>query len=443
MKIWYTYILILSPARLLSFKPLRHAPRSLNCYHNRFQSRFLMSSIIDVQEPPAKKAKKSKEPKEPKEVKEPKPKKEVNPDEIILREATPSPHVRSSNSNYLSIACWNVAGLRAVVKNNLPALQNFVRMADCDIICLQEHKLQNSHVTDHIDLLEGYKSFWVCSQTKLGYSGVAVFIRTATVAIAEDLIIKRSHLAPSAAQSTITKAPQKQKMNSFFTSSTPSTSTASGHADVSKRTSHRSTVRSITYDISDDARFHGDGRCITIELDDLYVVNCYVPNAGQGLKNIEYRVGEWDPALREYLATLRSTKSVILAGDLNVAHTDLDVYNPEAKHLVKQPGCTQRERESFALLLQSGFVDAFRHFFPTQKGCYSFWSGMNVVARGENKGLRLDYFLCSQDMMADSASASSATRSRAVDCQVLHSATVGISDHCPVVLTVELAEDGR
>ena len=122
-------------------------------------------------------------------------------------------------------------------------------------------------------------------------------------------------------------------------------------------------VHNITYDV-DDKQHGGEGRLITVELEKFYLICCYVPNSGQALDRLEYRLSEWDPFLRNYLRERAAVKPVILAGDLNVGHLDIDIHNPSAKHIVKQAGLTPQERQSFGLLLEKDFKDAFRFFYP-------------------------------------------------------------------------------
>ena len=107
----------------------------------------------------------------------------------------------------------------------------------------------------------------------------------------------------------------------------------------------------------------GEGRSITLELDSFFLVACYVPNSGQNLDRLGYRLNDWEPDMRAYLKRLNQSKPVVYCGDLNVAHLDLDIYNHDAKHIVKQSGCTPGERKAFGDMLNEGFVDAFRHFY--------------------------------------------------------------------------------
>jgi exodeoxyribonuclease III len=109
----------------------------------------------------------------------------------------------------------------------------------------------------------------------------------------------------------------------------------------------------------------GEGRLVTIEVDEFYLVTCYVPNSGENLKRLDYRLNIWDPFLRNYLNELRNKKPVIFNGDLNVAHLDLDIYNYDAKHIMKQAGLTPQERKSFGVLLEStGMIDVLRRLYP-------------------------------------------------------------------------------
>jgi exodeoxyribonuclease III len=204
-----------------------------------------------------------------------------------------------------------------------------------------------------------------------------------------------------------------------------------------------------------DAKFNGEGRIIAVsriidfayftanlqkfgsyqvEFETFYLINCYVPNSGDGLVRLGYRVDEWDPYIVSYLKELRKVKPVIYAGDLNVGHLDLDIYNPTAKHISKQAGLTPQERASFGDMLAQGFFDALRHLYPEAKGQFSYWS-QRTFARGGNRGIRLDYFVCSDDLRpTDEVRPGPAV----LDSYILHKDTVGCSDHCPVVLVLKL-----
>lgn len=174
----------------------------------------------------------------------------------------------------------------------------------------------------------------------------------------------------------------------------------------------------VSYDI-DDAYHTTEGRAITLELPDCYVVTVYTPNAQDGLKRLDYRLS-WENALRQYLTKLDKKKPVILCGDLNVAHQEIDLKNPGPNR--GNPGFSDEEREKFSDLLSCGFVDTFRVTHPDLTGAYSWWS-YRFHARENNAGWRIDYFLMSErwrDRIREAA---------------IHPEIYG-SDHCPVSLTL-------
>ena len=149
----------------------------------------------------------------------------------------------------------------------------------------------------------------------------------------------------------------------------------------------------ITYGIKHND--HDDeGRVITAEYDDFYVVSVYVPNAGEGLKRLDYRIKQWDKAFFLYINSLKEKKDVIVSGDLNVAHKEIDIY--EAKGHLKSAGFTPEERESFTKFLDDGYIDTFRHLNPDLVK-FSFFSGRIKSHKENNKGWRLDYFVINQD----------------------------------------------
>lgn len=173
---------------------------------------------------------------------------------------------------------------------------------------------------------------------------------------------------------------------------------------------------SVQYDIGIEAHSH-EGRTITLEFEDFYLVNCYTPNAQQELARLSYRM-EWENDFREYLKSLAGTKPVILCGDLNVAHQEIDLKNPKTNR--KNPGFSDEERGKMTELLGSGFTDSFRYLYPDKTEAYSWWS-YRFQARAKNAGWRIDYFIVS-DSLRDKISDS-----------VIYSDILG-SDHCPVGL---------
>lgn len=165
-----------------------------------------------------------------------------------------------------------------------------------------------------------------------------------------------------------------------------------------------------------DAHDH-EGRLIALDMGDFTLVNCYTPNAQRGLTRLDYRM-QWEDDFRIYLSALDAVKPVVLCGDLNVAHQEIDIKN--AKSNRGNAGFTDEEREKFTLLLQSGFVDSFRHLYPDQKNAYTWWSYFGN-ARANNVGWRIDYFVVSEKL-----------RDRILGASI-HADVFG-SDHCPVEL---------
>ena len=176
---------------------------------------------------------------------------------------------------------------------------------------------------------------------------------------------------------------------------------------------------SVTYGLGIDLHDH-EGRIITAEYDSFYLVTAYVPNSQDGLRRLDYRQ-QWDKDLRAYLKELETKKPVVLCGDLNVAHREIDLKNPKSNR--KNAGFTDEEREGFQQLLDAGFVDPFRHFYPDQTDIYSWWS-YRFRAREKNAGWRIDYFVVSE-----------ALRPRLVSA-CIHTDIFG-SDHCPVEVVID------
>lgn len=164
-----------------------------------------------------------------------------------------------------------------------------------------------------------------------------------------------------------------------------------------------------------------EGRVITLEFADFYMVTVYTPNSQNELKRLDYRM-QWEDAFLGYLKGLEDTKPVIVCGDLNVAHREIDLKNPKTNR--KNAGFTDEEREKMTVLLDSGFVDTFRHFYPDLKDVYSWWS-YRFQARQKNAGWRIDYFLTSDSL-----------KEKLVDAKI-HTEVQG-SDHCPIELDIEL-----
>ena len=163
-----------------------------------------------------------------------------------------------------------------------------------------------------------------------------------------------------------------------------------------------------------------EGRVITLEFDKFYMVNCYTPNSGRELARLEYRM-DWEEAFKKYLIELDKQKPVIICGDLNVAHTEIDLKNPKSNR--KNAGFTDEERSKIDSLLNTGFTDTFRKIYPDKEGAYTWWSYM-FNARANNAGWRIDYFLVSDRI------------SKNIKDAYIYSEIMG-SDHCPVGLEIE------
>jgi exodeoxyribonuclease III len=263
----------------------------------------------------------------------------------------------------MKLYSWNVNGIRAVLKKGL--FQPFLDGHKPDVLCLQETKAERGQL--EIDL-PGYHEYWNSSLTK-GYSGTAIFARQKPLAV----------------------------INGF-------------PDDFSKR-----------YKFADQLKRDSteEGRVMTAEFKSLYVVTVYTPNAKDDLSRLMLRHRHWDPAFLAYVKLLEKKKPVVFCGDLNVAHTELDLANPKSNRGRK--GFTEEEREGFQNMLDAGFVDTFR-MFKEGNGHYSWWSNFSN-ARARNVGWRIDYFL-----------ASSALR-RKVKIAQIHPEVMG-SDHCPVSVTI-------
>ncbi|HMY85474.1 MAG TPA: exodeoxyribonuclease III [Saprospiraceae bacterium] len=228
---------------------------------------------------------------------------------------------------------------------------------DADIFCLQETKAQEDQVEKALEEVQGYH-LYANSAEKKGYSGVAILT--------------------------------KQKPLSF--------------------------QKGIGVDVHDM-----EGRVLTLEFDNFYMVNVYVPNSGDQLVRLEYRA-EWDDAFSSFLAALRRQKPVVVTGDFNVAHTQIDLARPKENYN-KTSGYTQVEIDGMDLILNAGFSDAFRKLYP-EKIQYTFWS-MRFGARAKNMGWRIDYFLVDKDI-----------DSKITECTI-HDQVMG-SDHCPISLNIDL-----
>jgi exodeoxyribonuclease III len=263
----------------------------------------------------------------------------------------------------MKIYSWNVNGIRSVLKKGL--FQPFLASHRPDVLCLQETKAERGQI--EIDV-QGYHEHWN-SAVKKGYSGTAVFSRQAALAV-------------------INGFPKSFAERYRF-------------ADELERDSSE------------------EGRVITAEFPKLYVVTVYTPNAKDDLSRLALRHKQWDPAFLAYCKQLEKKKPVVFCGDLNVAHTELDLANPGPNRGKK--GFTDEEREGFQHFLDAGFVDTLR-LFAKGNGHYTWWSPF-ANSRARNVGWRIDYILVSAKLRD------------AVQAAEIHADVMG-SDHCPVSVTL-------
>lgn len=264
-----------------------------------------------------------------------------------------------------TIYSWNVNGIRAVIKKD--TLWPFIHTEQPDILCMQETKAKQAQV---IFDLPGYYDYWN-SADKPGYSGTAIFSKTKPLSI----------------------------INNFPTK----------------------IAKSYQLDLDSYGDPDHEGRVLTAEYPKFWVVTVYTPNAKDNLSRLELRKTHWDPAFLEYLKYLEKTKPVVFCGDLNVAHTEIDLANPKANKGKK--GFTDEERAGFQNFIDAGFVDTLR-LFEQDGGFYTWWSHF-ANARARNVGWRIDYVLVSKALKKHVTSAK------------IYPAILG-SDHCPVGVTLDV-----
>lgn len=268
-------------------------------------------------------------------------------------------------NNYMKLYSWNVNGIRAVLRKG--EMQKFLAEHQPDVVCLQETKAERDQAKFDF---EGYFEYWNSSKTRKGYSGTAIFSKTEPISVVNDIPLN----------------------------------IAEKHDLVAD-----------TYGHSND-----EGRVIAAEYPDFYVVTAYTPNAKDDLTRIPLRIS-WDNAMIDYCANLQTKKPVLYSGDMNVAHTELDLANPRANKGKK--GFTDEERTGFDKWLAAGFVDSFR-IFTEGNGHYTWWSHF-AKARERNVGWRIDYWLVSQSIKNQ------------IKAAAIHADQMG-SDHCPV--SIELID---
>lgn len=264
----------------------------------------------------------------------------------------------------MRIFSWNVNGLRAVLKKG--ALAEFLQEMDPDILCVQETKMKPGQAA--LDLPE-YQEFWYSAE-RPGYSGTAIF----------------------------TKIPPIRIFNGFTN-------------DI---------LQNYDWQADKYGTPLSEGRVITAEFEQFYLVNVYTPNSKRDLTRLKLRETLWDPAFLSYLKTLEAYKPVVVCGDFNAAHTPLDLARPKDNE--KNAGFTEEERQGIRNIINAGFIDTFRYFYPSIQR-YTWWA-LFAKARERNIGWRIDYFFVSQSLLPALKSAE------------IYEHLMG-SDHCPVSIDLE------
>ncbi|KAL3806820.1 hypothetical protein ACHAXA_000893 [Cyclostephanos tholiformis] len=354
----------------------------------------------------------------------------------------------TSSSTTFTIISWNVAGLRALIRNRPDALPELARKYDVDVLCLQETKLQVENMDDpklklreyFDDRMGEYDRHWSYSIDRRGYSGTAMFIRRRG---GMDGVI-----GGGGGGSKERKKKKQATLGAFFASSVVPDDGGEGKMGGGGG-GGKDDGTSTSHDARDDdslsrllrptsvvtelglPKHDGEGRTITAEFPLFYLTNVYVPNSGQKLDRLAYRTEEWDSDFVTRMKRLEDDgkRPVIWLGDLNVAHGAKDTWNEGARHLAKSAGTTAEERASFDAQLGAGYVDAFRRLHPDARGHYTYWS-QRAGNREPNRGLRLDYFVCSGSLMEDDRDGTK--RALVRDSYMLPDESG--SDHCPIVL---------
>jgi len=262
---------------------------------------------------------------------------------------------------YKTLVSWNVNGIRAVMRKD--ALVPFIEEIKPDILCLQETKAQQGQA--EIDLPE-YEEVWNSAERK-GYSGTAIFTKVKPISIIFDL-----------------PRVEKGALKDAF-----------GDAST-------------------------EGRVITMEFEDFYLVTVYTPNAKRGLERLSYRHKLWDPLFLAFVKDLQKKRPVVMCGDFNVAHKEIDLARPQDN--VQNAGFTTEEREGMDRIIDAGFVDTFRYLYPNTTGAYTWWSHF-AKSRERNVGWRIDYFLASEKIVSK------------IQDTFIWPNVMG-SDHCPVGIKI-------
>ena len=256
---------------------------------------------------------------------------------------------------------WNINGLRPLLKTK--ELDTLIKEENPDFICFNEIKIDEETIEkmSYKSLFnDTYKSYWSTAEKK-GYAGTAIFTKYEPEKVIYGLNIKKHD---------------------------------------------------------------NEGRVITLEYDKFFLIACYTPNAGEGLKRLDYRIDEWDKDFFEFIKKLNKEKDIILCGDLNVAYEDIDIYEPKGHE--RSPGFTKKEKDSFKKFLSMGFIDTFRNKFPEEQK-FSFFTKRGKDMKKDNKGWRLDYFVVNDK-----------ANFKVEDSNMIDKFKYNSSDHIPIYLNIEI-----
>lgn len=316
-----------------------------------------------------------------------------------MTNARPLRSVTLKEVDMLKIYSWNVNGLRAVLRKG--ALQDFINKYQPDILCLQEIKAKPEQVEYDFP---GYKVFWNPAK-RAGYSGTAILVRK------ESLLLLSS--ADLSALDVIHWSSGKDCPSGNFL--------GDGRNIRLKRTNLELHASENNSNDSFDQLAEHEGRVLVLEFSDFYLVNTYVPNSKPDLSRLKLRETEWDPVMLEFLKELEKTKPVVICGDFNAAHEEIDIARPKTNH--HSAGFTDEERQGITNYINAGLVDTFRTLHPEEVR-YTWWSHWGQ-ARANNVGWRIDYFFVSKALKKNLKSAE------------IYEDVTG-SDHCPISIGLEL-----
>lgn len=302
----------------------------------------------------------------------------------------------------MKIFSWNVNGLRAVLKKG--AIQDFIKKENPDILCLQEIKCRAAQV-DYI--FQGYKVFWN-SAKKPGYSGTATLVKRELLKHGETFSEKKTSDSPDFYNISDSK-------NSADLSAIKNFSNSEHVVKMLPREYYPRFSNSLFTSVAEE-----EGRILTLDFQDFYLINVYVPNSKPDLARLDFRFKDWDINLNSYIKALEKEKPVIICGDFNAAHKELDIARPKTNH--HAAGFTDEERQGITNYISSGLIDTFRKKHP-DIARYTWWSHWGH-ARENNVGWRIDYFFISESLEKNLKNAE------------IYEHYMG-SDHCPISIEME------